>query len=296
MTYEADEYSAEQNRPLEYYTIVHNDGLTIWRHVSGPRDYYDQATSKLFTAIPIARTEQKVSKTGTPTEITLALPIDHPLAVRWTRQGVPPRTVTVTVYRRQDVSGESRQYWYGKVYSMAVEGNVAKFRIPAHSGERLQSSVPSAVISRACPYILYDQNTCKVIRTSSYGLAFRVATTVIYVNGRNVRVSLADTGRNGTWAENGELLHIASGERMTIRQQTDLNPGASAVADLTLNSQIVELNIGDDVHVFAGCDHTINGAHGCGPKFANKDNYGGFPQLPTTDPFDPAGYGAGEET
>jgi hypothetical protein len=40
------------------------------------------------------------------------------------------------------------------------------------------------------------------------------------------------------------------------------------------------------VNVFAGCSHDPESPHGCGPKFDNGDNYGGFFYVPTKNPFE----------
>jgi hypothetical protein len=115
---------------------------------------------------------------------------------------------------------------------------------------------------------------------------------VISVSGRDVRVDLTGVTAGDTyradWAKFGEFVHVASGERMTIRLQTDLNPGVSTVADLSLQMPIVGLQIGDSVEVYAGCDWLVQTCNG---KFGNKNNFGGFPELPTKNPFIPAGYG-----
>src|SRR5690606_2112731 len=97
-----------------------------------------------------------------------------------------------------------------------------------------------------------------------------------------------NTARNGDWAKGGRLRVIsgdAATELVAIRSQTDLNPGSSAVAVLTLAHVIPGLKVGDTVEILAGCDHTIDGTHGCDAKFGNKDNFGGSPAMPSDNPF-----------
>ena len=41
--------------------------------------------------------------------------------------------------------------------------------------------------------------------------------------------------------------------------------------------------VGQDVDVFAGCDHTVDT---CDQKFDNVINYGGWPYVPSKNPFE----------
>jgi hypothetical protein len=81
---------------------------------------------------------------------------------------------------------------------------------------------------------------------------------------------------------NGEIVHLASGERMTIRDQTDLNPGFSTVTTLSMQLPIVDMKIGDAVEVYAGCQWDPST---CNDKFDNIEHHGGYPYSPKDNPF-----------
>lgn len=284
MTFISAEQSAEDSQPRELYSIVVNDGVTIYRHTSATRDI--SYSGDVYTSIALERGEVAITMPGDEKDLIVTLPIDHAFVRRWTAQAVPPRKAELTVYRQN--GGETEQIWNGPITSMNAESSVAKFRVPSRAGEWMLRLIPLFTAGRECSNVLYD-TACTVSRTGSFGgLAFKVTTTVIYVNGRDVRVDLGDTDRNGSWAEGGELLHTATGDRMTITLQTDLNAGISAVADLRMQMQIVGLKVGDSVEIYAGCDHDMTS---CRDKFDNRPNFRGFPSMPSQNPWAPAGYG-----
>lgn len=279
------EASAEDSEPRELFVISINDGVTVYYHTSGTRDIF--YNGNMYTAIAMERGEISVTMPGGgETDLTLTLPIDHALARRWTAQGVPPRFVDLRVLRQN--GGATETIWYGNLTSMAPEGRIARFRVPSRAGEWMLRPIPAISTGRDCSHILYDTG-CTVSRTGSHsGLAHKVTTTVTHISGRDIRVDLADVARNGTWAEGGEVVHSITGERMAIALQTDLNPGISSVATLRLQMQIVGLQVGHFVDIYRGCLHDIGT---CNDNFGNKENFAGFPQLPSKNPFVPAGYG-----
>ncbi len=242
----------------------------------------------LYTATPAHR-----SHVGTPSvtddsaEMELTLPIDHAFVRRYLQMLIPPLRPMVTVRRLYLPTEDIEFLWTGDITSMAVDDDntEATFRCPPRASEAARRLLPTLAVSRSCPYFLYGPG-CNVSRSASVGgLAHRVSATAIYVNGRDVRVDLGSVSRGGTWSELGELVVTSgtgNGDRMSIRKQTDLSPGFSSVADLSMQLPIPGLKNGDSVDVYAGCDHTIDT---CRVKFENKDNFGGYPQLPDENPF-----------
>lgn len=271
---------------VELVTIEH--GTTTHRLTTGTTDIVHD--SQIYTATAAARGVIGVAQSGNGKEMTLTLPIDHAFVRRYLQLVTPPRRITVTLRRLYLPSEDSEIAWIGYVTELAVDGDntQASFTVPSRMSEYLLRSLPARTVGKRCPFVLYD-DTCKVSRTASVGgIAHKVTTTVIAVDGRDVRVDLANVARNGTWAELGELLHTASGERGSVRRQADLSPGTSAVTVLSLDLPIPGMKVGDSVDVFAGCNW---GLEHCSAKFENKDNYGGQPVLPSRNPHAVAGVG-----
>lgn len=288
MTFYGAESSVEDSEPRELIDISINDGATTYAHTTATRDITYGST--VYTAIAASRGEIAVTMPGEQSnDVTLTLPIDHALARRYTQQGVPPKKIDVTI-RRQN-GGETEVIWAGFITSMAAEDRKAMFRVASRAGEWMLRVIPTDTVGRACPVILYSE-ACGVDEDGDKdGLAFKVTTTVISVAGRDIRVDLGSTDRNGTWAEGGDVYHPSTKERMTVGLQVDSNPGFSAVATLTMQAQIIGLRAGDAVEIRRGCNHDVDA---CENDFGNRQNYKGFPHMPSTSPYPYGGLG-GEE-
>lgn len=269
MAFLDDEQGVETSKPREGYEI--ETPAETWRIASGVRD--EIIGGNTYTASPGSRSSEVVPKVGDQGELALTLPVSHAAPQRILTLGVPPRQMNVTVWRKQLTSGEYESIFIGTVTSMAVTGNLAELRVESRLGRLKRRRLPTISFGRVCPHILYDTQ-CLVERAS-----FTVSTTVVSVTGRILRVASMD-GNADEWATFGEVLHVASGERMTIAEH-DGN-------DLTLQLPIAGVQGGDSVQVFAGCDHQNNT---CRDKFDNITHYGGFPQLPTINPWRPGGFG-----
>lgn len=274
---------------FEYFTISVNGGATAYHHTTGSHDV-DVGPTR-YTAIAATRGPLVVPGVGVgDVELEITLPVNHPFVRRFVMQGVPPTSIDLVWYRRTD--GTDEQIWNGKITSMACDSDegVAKFRSPSRLTETILRVLNPSVGS-TCPHLLYG-TACGVSRTGSHGgLAHKVSTTAMLVAGRDVRVDLGTTDRNDDWALHGELVHVSSGERRTIREQTDLSPGVSSVVSLSMAERIPELRVGDAVEIYRGCDHTISGPHGCGPAFGNRQAFGGFNRLPSRNVHDPRNLG-----
>lgn len=273
------------NNPREYYEIV--VGATTYRIASGTQSML--VDGLVYVATPMARSTIPVVDASAESALELTLPVDHALARRYLQAGVPPQQIIVTV-RRKDGS-TTKRIWVGEVTSMSVddEGTEATFYCPSRAGSALERFLPTVTAGRKCPHMLYG-DVCGVSRTDSgpSGLLHKVTTTVSLVNGRTVRVDLstitATDPLRSKWAVMGELVHVASGERMTIVEQHDVGPGSSTVTNLDLQMPIPGMKIGDSIEVYAGCDWTILT---CDEKFDNLPSHGGYTYLPVRNPFIP---------
>lgn len=290
MTYAADEASIQDSDPRELISIEVNPPYgDVWHHTSGTEDIELDGT--IYRAIAIDRGELKTPLLEEDAETHIFLPIDHGLVRRYPKQGVPPDTVRVTLRRLQKRSGDVRQLWNGYITGMNADEAIAKFLIPAWTIQLMKRQLPMVGAGRACPHLLYGQSGCFVDEDGATpdAVPFKLTTTVTFVAGRDVRLDLsnvpAGNARRAKWLRFGGLLHVASGTRRSIADQNDLNPGVSTMTEIQMYERIVELKAGDTVVVYAGCDHTMSGTHGCLPKFNNRHNYGGQPDLPTSNAF-----------
>lgn len=265
MTYAADDGSTEHSEPREGIELILP--TVTYRVATGTRDI--TINGQRFTASPAGREEISISTaTDNASALELKMPMSHYVPQRWMGGGVPPKRVLVNVYRMQIRSGEYQTIYRGYIESLSSDGKgtVAKFNVPSRFVKILERRLPVITTSRSCPHVLYDRN-CRVARDF-----FRVVeTTIDEINGRNIRL-VTDGGKPDNWAEFGELVHVPSGERMTIQAQVG--------SLVTIQLPIYGMAVGDAVEMWQGCDHTIDT---CIDSFVNRVNFGGFPQMLTVD-------------
>lgn len=260
------------NQPRE--GILFELPVATYRVATGTRNLVIDGFT--YTAEPSQRDEVTLATSENGADLVVRLPVKHAVVKRWLA-GAPPKRVRVSVYRKQMTSGESERIWQGDVTSIALEGRVAALRVPSLLTESLQRRLPTVTVGRSCPHILYDAN-CRVDRAD-----FDQSATVTAVDGRKITVSTVG-GNPDDWFTFGEVLHVSSGERMTIHSQVG--------TEVTMQLAIYELKVGDTVTLFAGCDHLVGTCH---TKFDNRVNHGGFVQLVTTNPLKPTWFGYYEE-
>jgi hypothetical protein len=266
--------------PRELFEVV--VGAMTYRMCSSERDQVVGGIT--YTAEAVDRKSIEVVKVGTSDQLLeIPLRVDHPIVKRWFAQP-PPKVVTVTVKRLYSPPGDVETIWSGPLVSIECEDAEAKLRVTNQLESPIRRRLPTITAGRACGHILYDAG-CKVDRNS-----FKFSTTVLSVDGRRVRINYVDGSRDYDWFELGELVHVASGERMSITKQTDDNPGVLFTTWLTLQDRIYGMNAGDAIDCYAGCFHGID----CATKFNNMLNYGGFPAMPTRVPFFREGLGVME--
>lgn len=288
MSYDDDVASEQDGSPVEYFDIA--IGPTTYYVTSGTSDI--AIGGRVYTADAVSRGSDELPQLGEQTEGTfeLLLRVDHPVVRRWFQYGIPPTNMTITAYEYQRRSGESEQFWTGRVVAVKVAGKsgIAQIVVSSLLGEPIRKRLPVLTAGVQCGHVLYDDG-CKVSRSGSDpdGTPFKCSTTPLQVAGRDVRLDLsnvpADHARRATWLVFGELVvtsGVATGERRTIRTQIDANPGISTVTTVSLSLLIPGLKIGDSIDVYAGCEHDVTD---CSARFANIARYSGFPWMSAGD-------------
>lgn len=261
MSFDQDERSIENSQPRDLY--VFTLPVVTYRLTSAVRD--QTINGVVYRSATISRGQAKPSTAdGSPGELEIELVASHPL-VKSCLSIVPP-PVDVAIYRKQTTSGEYELEWSGRVVATSCSRHVAKLLVVQDIDRAITRRIPTISVGRECAHVLYDSR-CTIDRN-----LFRIDTTIVLADGPDVTVASID-GKPDGWAQFGELLHVASNERITITSQT----GTTLKIHLPLPMQS-----GDAVHVFAGCAHDIDT---CRTKFANHLNYGGLPDLPRSNPF-----------
>jgi uncharacterized phage protein (TIGR02218 family) len=163
-----------------------------------------------------------------------------------------------------------RLLFRGEVFGARRKGLEWSFQARSLLGRKTR--VPGFMVQTRCQYPLFEAATCKASAS-----AFQIDGSLAAISGVTVDFSSAGlSGRAGDWLAGGRL--AAGPETRTIAQASQLSAG---VHRLTLVYPLQGAAAGDSASAWPGCDRTPGT---CAAKFANLDNFGGFPFVPTDNP------------
>lgn len=279
MTYDARETSTQSGQPVELYTF--SVAMRTYRYTSAeePVSYggydYEQLAG-------LGRGPVVLMQAGKSREMEIALPRTHAIALVLTGNGsgIPPRTATLTVRRLHRSDAEARLLWSGAIAQVRIDGSYLRLRVPNGADAALDVGLPFARVSGTCQHILYGPG-CEVVRDyATYKTqGYLVATTAVSQTSAGV-LTVADMNNSSgaahanQWARYGEVRRVVDGERRTVLDHTG--------TALTLDVPFGTIFAGDDLEVYAGCDHQIGT---CGSKFGNGQKFGGHPSAPSSNPM-----------
>lgn len=291
-TYAEFEASTQDGTPVEIYEIT--VGTVTLRFTSSSEDV--TADGHTWTAIPISRTNEETQPVGGSgaRQVSISMPISY--LSTFLVDGVPkeahvrirryhaasdgtPATVIVTIV-------------IGDVESINCEDKLV-LAVPNAFDVAFAIRLPMAKLSRTCNHDLYDAG-CTIDRDyPTYdNYPHMSASSVDSIDGItlvvNVLVDGSAVARPDHWAQFGEVRHVDSGERRSVVEQI----GTTITLD-----RPTTWDVGDDLEVYHGCDHTIEACFG---DFNNVDNFGGHPDfgndLTIGNPHAPNGFGVSSQS
>lgn len=221
------------------------------------------------TYLPIAVKRSNI-KAGTQEDDNLTLDLDLPFDIDVIRDyaysQTPPK-LTLEVYRQQsDNSLAWSLFWTGLVRGFNVSGRTAKVQVPSIFSLALQGEIPNVYFQTPCNHVLYNAR-CGVLRSDHRYVAEIQAVA-------KTDITLTTEPATAHILSAGEIVNTRNGERRLI-----LDNEGSAVK---IGYPFVDLQPGDSVELVKGCDHSISA---CKAKFDNVINFGGFPYIPSDNPF-----------
>jgi uncharacterized phage protein (TIGR02218 family) len=281
VTYDEAERSEQSGAPVELYLFTRNafDLSTPCVPASSEQPLYRytsaeaavQYDGEAWLPEPLLRSSIEV----TPEQARLPLEIrtrrDLPVCDLF-RVAAPTDVVAVTVYRlhRDESPADAIVLWTGRVLNCAWNGATAVLNCEPVSTSLRRPGL-RRLYQKQCPHVLYGP-LCGVERA-----AVSVEATVTAIDGMTVTVAgLDELPYGGGFVEwttaDGAL------ERRFIKEAS-----GSPTDTLLLSRPPTGLEVDDAVTVYPGCDHTMST---CETVFNNLPNYGGFPFIPTKNPFD----------
>lgn len=259
MTYQAIEYSTHGGTPQELYRFTL--GSTVWRYTTA-----QSAIAYLgdtYAPAPLRRSgieqTQEFGRATLTLDAAADLPVARPFIVT-----PPDGGLSLTVFRRHAGDGDFITWWKGRVVSVVFSAGTVQLRCePVFTS--LKRSGRRAHYQIGCRHPLYGGG-CRVNAAD-----YRVAGSVQAISGTTVYAP-EFLARPDGWFSGGRLAALGL-QRMVI--------GHTGGA-VTLSAPIPGLAAGQAFEAWPGCDHTIAT---CAAKFANHQNFGGFPFIPLKNPF-----------
>jgi len=253
---------------VELYTFASNSG----QYRLTPHEFDVDLDGNRYASLSIERSALALGAEAAKSALTLRLPPDCDLVRHLLSTSLTGETTSVTlrIARREgwdnywsDSWWLSGTRWMGRVLGVEIADDAARVRCES-AQVSLKRIGLRRLYSRKCSHVLYSQG-CGVTPISANAVVSRS-------EGRNVEFdggvpSGVGSGLPGGWLQTPE------GARHMI-----LSEAGSGVVLL----YPIAIAPGREVTLVVGCDHSTAT---CESRFGNLDNYGGFPAIPSKNPF-----------
>lgn len=266
MTFNAFETSVESGRPVELYEF--RFGTEVFRLTSAEVDVL--LGLETFKAVPIQR--ERIGANADPSQdrLKITLPASHDFAKRFVASA-PGARVTLIVRRMHvgDPDNETIVIFDGAVHVAGYPGDgrtCELVALPANSATARPT--PRYTYQNLCNHMLYDSR-CKINESDPQ---WQKILPVTAVSGATITVTGA--GAFGSDFFVAGFVAFAGDFRTVTAQATDV---------LTLISPFASSPLNQSVRCQAGCKLRL--VDDCVNKFNNLVNFGGFPYVPTKNPF-----------
>lgn len=276
MSYTAQEQSTEGAAPIELYKIT---GADSFYYTSSSTEFTYEGDT--YEPIVISRTAPTINNKETSGNITVRFPFNNEFVRRYLG-GVPPSPDRVDIYRAHlsDSTAEVQTFWAGFVTGVKFKGTEAVVSLSGLSS-RMSAQIPSKTFSWMCNHILYGEG-CRVAE-SSHTFEFNI--TAVSTDG--ITLTVTDNGRASTEIAadasffNGGTIRtgVEGSQRMALSVTDASTPNTY---EIVLMVPVSGLEVGQGISLSAGCDHSVQT---CRSRFNNVERYGGFPFVPTLNPF-----------
>lgn len=299
MTFDAIETS-EQAQPVEYLTF--KNGANLWYYTNSNQE--ETIGARTFEPLAYTRNEPEFSKNSDDGHIKFTVPQTIPIVDFYgTLPASNTSSVTIERVNRNDPDGGVQIFWKGQVASIKREGNFAEILgVPL---TQLAAQIPRYTYSGLCNWFLFADG-CQLTKENwrHTGTVLTLSTNQMDITVDGLRTqaqaladSIAPSVSPGLTTQQideywlGGYCQTSQGEVRSI-YQADVggNPDVIRIIQPFRN-----LEVSDDLTVYAGCDHTRATCHS---KFNNHLRHGGFPDIPIINPFDtelPKGSGTDEK-
>jgi len=252
--------------------------LYTFEYGSNTQKYYAASVEGLYSDYEpetIQHTSIRTTQDPRKGEFRIDVPLSNPVAQLFIDDSPQP-DVVATIYTADvdDIAGTIQQLATGVVLTMKRSGGVAQLPC-APRAARAEQSVPRGRYSGQCRHALYSEG-CGVDK-ADYAEAATVSALdqselEVQVDFDVTLISLGYVG--GVLEHNGKFAHIVDTGTFTQAQKYDA----------VLNVWLSDIEVGDSVTMYPGCNHTLNHCanrfNKANPINGNVANFGGLPRIP----------------
>lgn len=266
MTYDAREISLQSGAPVEIYEFAR--AAQQWLVTSSPEPVV--VDSITYTPHMIRRSSIEETQERARSAVKLTVARNFPIADLF-RVSPPTDVISLTIKRYHRGDSQVVVIWSGRVLNCDWQGAEATINCEPVSTSLRRTGL-RRMYQRQCPHVLYG-SACGLSKDD-----YKLTANVDAISGTTISVSECSAQAAGYYAGGFVELSVGGGglERRFITNHTG--------AVLTLSQAFGEdLAVGAEVNIYPGCNHTLAT---CKAKFSNLVNYGGFPFIPTKNPFD----------
>lgn len=280
MSYDAIENSIDRGEPVNLFEFIYGDGQgDVYRYASfAALTETVTFAGKTWEPAPIRHGD--ITNTGglDRSNVDISMPVTLEI-VKMFRVAPPSRPVQVRIWRGHPFDDDFKLIWSGRALGPKWEDNEVTFAAEPVSTSLLRIGL-RRFYQYGCPHVLYGP-MCKADRAAHTAKGVVDSTPSTILVAVDLQAPLNDVGA-GTLVGGVFRLTLPDGRR-SLRSIIAASPGAVAGRYvLRLMTVMPELADGMPVEVSMGCAHNFQV---CRDRFNNTPNYGGFPNIPTKNPF-----------
>jgi len=278
MTFNIQETTREGGNPVELFLFELNG--TRYPYCNQEDDLTIDGIEYLGQQA-ISRSALGITAEGTDENLTVVLPADN-LFIRLFIDVIPGKrgTLQIRQFHRTDLMDQTVLIFDGFVSTVNFTRNLKQGNIVCRSlSTAAERETPRFVYSNLCNHDHYGSG-CTLSEADYEELTLTISTVaarVVTIAGATVNVntpaSSFDAPPEDYWVAG--FIQIQDEFRLIIGQSG---------RDMTLNLPFRVNAVGLTIRMLPGCKHRRN--VDCDTKYGNAINYGGFPLVPTKNPFE----------
>ncbi len=253
-----DEEISSENQPVELFYFFSGNNFKRYYTSSDKDLVYNGVT---YTAIPIRRSNILNTDDLSRSPVNIELEVSDHL-IQGFITAVYGKSVNVIVYRKHDA--HVAVFWQGRVITSNISGNICTLNC-----ESILTAIKRTGLKEkfqiSCRHVLYSDE-CRVNQNN-------YLTNLIVTEVNDNVITVTGITQSDNYFKDGFVVFDNYQYRGIIRNTSTV---------ITLDLMIPKLEIGDTLKCYPGCNYLRST---CEDKFNNDINYGGFPWIPSKNPF-----------